>query len=89
MAVSVYSGGTPKVTLPAPDPNAAVIGGLVVTAPKAEKFYRWEYGKTLKQIVELSKPEAEKAIRRVQTRFLPSATGATADTSPATTDAGK
>lgn len=71
-------GGRPqtKPTLPPPDPKAAIIGGMVVTAPKAEKFYRWEYGTTLKQIVELSKPEAEKAIRRVQTRFLPSGNGA-------------
>lgn len=73
-----FGGGSPKVTLPAPDPKAAVVGGLVVTAPKAEKFYRWEYGKNLKQIVELSKPEADKAIRRAQTRFLPSTSGTAA-----------
>ena len=72
----VGGGGRPttKVVLPPADPKAAVVGGLVVTAPKAEKFYRWEPGTNLKQIVELTKPEAEKAIRRAQTRFLPTAT---------------
>ena len=59
-----------RTALPPADPKAALIGGLVVTAPKAEKFYRWESGKNLKQIVELSKSEADAAIRRAQTRFL-------------------
>lgn len=72
-------GGRPssKTPLPPADPKAAVIGGMVVTAPKPEKFYRWESGKSLKQIVELSKPEAESAIKRAQTRFLPAATSTT------------
>ena len=64
---------TTRPTLPPADPKAALVGGMVVTAPKAEKFYRWEYGKNLSQIVELSKGEAEKAIQRAQTRFLPDA----------------
>lgn len=70
-------GGRPaaKPVMPPPDPKAAVIGGVVVTTPKAEKFYRWKSGDSLKQIVELSKGEAEKAIRRVQTRFLPGGSG--------------
>ena len=74
-----FGGARPstKPTLPPADPRAAVIGGMVVTAPKPEKFYRWEYGKNLKQIVELSKPEADAAIKRAQSRFLPKATSAT------------
>jgi hypothetical protein len=75
---------TGRPTLPAADPKAAVVGGLVVTAPKAEKFYRWESGKSLKQIVELSKGEAEKAIRRAQTRFLPAAPDAKTTSTPPT-----
>jgi hypothetical protein len=67
-------GGPPRVTLPPPDPKAAVIGGMVVTAPKAEKFYRWHSDTSLKQIEELTKADAEKAIKRAQTRFLPNAT---------------
>lgn len=70
-------GGRPaaKPVMPPPDPKAAVIGGVVVTTPKAEKFYRWKSGDSLKQIVELSKGEAEKAIHRAQTRFLPGGSG--------------
>ncbi len=71
-----------KTTLPPPDPKASVIGGMVVTAPKAEKFYRWESGKSLKQIVELSKPDAEKAIKRAQTRFLPTPAATTTPAPP-------
>jgi hypothetical protein len=69
----VGGGGGSRVALPPPDPKAAVIGGMVVTAPKAEKFYRWQADTNLKQIVELSKADAEKAIKRAQTRFLPNA----------------
>lgn len=78
------AGGRPttRPSLPPADPKAAVVGGMVVTAPKAEKFYRWEYGKSLKQIVELSKGEAEKAIRRAQTRFLPAPDAKTTSTPP-------
>ncbi len=82
----VGGGGRPttKTTFPPPDPNASVIGGLVVTAPKPEKFYRWESGKSLKQVVELSKPEAEKAIKRAQTRFLPTPAATTTPVTPPT-----
>ncbi|MCU0706439.1 MAG: hypothetical protein MUF18_20980 [Fimbriiglobus sp.] len=74
-------GGRPpaKPTLPLADPKQAVAGGLVVMAPQPEKFYRWEPGKNLKQVVELNKAEAEKAIRRAQTRFLPTPTATPTD----------
>ncbi len=79
-------GGRPqppaKPTLPPPDPKAALIGGPVVFAPRAEKFYRWKSGDSLKQIVELSKTEADAAIRRAQTRFLPTPTSTPTGTSP-------
>ncbi len=52
-----------KVVLPPPDPKATILGGVAALAPRPEKFYRWESGKTLKQLVELTTPEAEKAIR--------------------------
>lgn len=77
-------GGRPpaKPTLPPPDPKAALIGGPVVFAPRAEKFYRWKSGDNLKQIVELSKTEADAAIRRAQTRFLPTPTSTPTGTNP-------
>ncbi len=63
-------GASPKIKWPETDPRTALLGGMGVFAPKAEKFYRWEYGKNLKQIVELSKTEADKAIRRAQSSLV-------------------
>ena len=59
-----------RVTLPPPDPRATILGGFVVTAPKPEKFYRWEYGKNLNELVELTKAEADKAIQRAHSRVI-------------------
>ena len=62
--------GATRVILPPPDPKAAVVGGLVVTAPQQEKIYRWENGRKLNEIVELKGKEADKAIQRAQSGFL-------------------
>lgn len=79
-------GGRPqqpaKPVLPPTDPKAALIGGPVVFAPRAEKFYRWKSGDNLKQIVELSKKDADEAIRRAQTRFLTTPTSTPTGTNP-------
>ncbi len=59
-----------RVSLPPPDPRATILGGFVVTAPKPVKFYRWEYGKSLTDLVELTKAEADKAIQRAHSRVI-------------------
>ena len=76
-------GALPKIKWAETDPRTAILGGVGVLAPKAEKFYRWEYGTNLKQIVELSKTEADKAIRRAQSRLIATA----AETEKKTIDA--
>jgi hypothetical protein len=62
--------GSKRTPLPPPDPRAMVLGGFAVTAPKPEKFYRWEYGKTLADLVELTKAEADKAVQRAHSRVI-------------------
>lgn len=80
-----FGGGRPPATKPPLDPKAAVVGGIgVPAAPRPEKFYRWESGKSLKQIVELNKAEADKAIRRAQTRFLADGGGSGSSTTVTT-----
>ena len=54
----------PRLVMPSPDPRATLFGGLAVALPKPEKYYRWDYGKSLKDIVELTKSDADKAIAR-------------------------
>jgi hypothetical protein len=52
--------------LPPADPKAAILGGLVVVGPKVERFYRWEFTQTMKQIKEIPKAEADAIIRKIQ-----------------------
>lgn len=59
-----------RTTLGPPDPQAVLLGGLAVTAPRAEKIYRWDFGEPLSKIVELKGKEAEKAVQRAQTGLL-------------------
>lgn len=78
-------GGPPsaarRTPLGPPDPQAALLGGLAVTAPRAEKIYRWNHGDPLSKIVELKGKEAEKAVQRAQTSLLDRA-AATTDAAP-------
>ena len=39
---------------------------LVAVGPKVERFYRWEFTQTLKQIKEIPKAEADAIIRTIQ-----------------------
>ncbi len=81
-------GGAPSATrrgpLPPPAPEAALLGGLAVTAPRPEKIYRWNHGDPLSKIVELKGKEAETAVRRAQTSLLDRAA---TDTAPAAVSA--
>jgi hypothetical protein len=72
---------SPRPVLPL-DPKAAVVGGLVVTAPQKERIYRWENGKKLSEIMELKGTEAEKAVQRAQSSLLDRAVNATAPPAP-------
>jgi hypothetical protein len=67
-------GNGPKTPLPPADPKAAVLGGAgAVLAPRAERFYRWEYGQPLNKLVELQGKEAEKAVQRAQSSLFAAA----------------
>jgi len=59
-----------KTALPAPEPLAALLGFGAVLAPRPAKYYRWELGKTLEEITELTKAEADKVIQRAHSRVL-------------------
>lgn len=48
------------------DPMAAVVGGMAAVPQAVERFYRWENGQKLNEIVELTGKEAEKAVQRAQ-----------------------
>jgi len=59
-------GKAPAAALPPADPKAAILGGIVVIGPKVERYFRWEFGQTLKQIKEIPKAEADAIIPRIQ-----------------------
>jgi hypothetical protein len=60
-------GAAPVVpVLPPADPKAAIMGGVVAIGPKVERFYRWEFTQTMKQIKEIPKAEADAIIRTIQ-----------------------